>query len=554
VGGQPQLAGRALPFLRVGWRNRVGDRQRVPPDRPGPTPAARIWHAARKNPDFLALVADRVHKHTSAGGALSTAAAVARWDQIHGHIARPIFGESARWGDTMQEPPSRPQVEWINEVNRIRNVMQTGTTDGSGTTDNATILKDEMREEGYFPVLEAPVFSQDGGEVPAGFLLSMTHPGGAGTIHYTLDGTDPRLSGGALSPSAATYTSPVAINYTLVVKARVKQGANWSAVHERTFVSEGPAPLRVTEIMYHPAPPDAAEAAQGYVDNEAFEFLEFRNTGSEAINLAGAHFTSGLTFVFGERIVPPGGTVLLVKDQGAFIARYGPEIPVDGEFAGNLENGGERLHLKSAADHTLIDITYDDAWYPATDGGGYSLVPVDLGAPLSSWASAAGWRPSLEAGGSPGEDDPEPPLVTSYPLWREQHFSEAERADESLSGAEADADRDGWANLLEYVFGTDPRVPQATRAGIDGGVTRGAPRLEATAGGWRWVYARRKGEQLAGLAVVTQECGELENWQGMAGSPAVIGSDDDVEILAVDLPATSEPARFYRLSVTIQAP
>lgn len=521
---------------------------------PGPTPAARIWHAARKNPDFLALVADRLHKHTSAGGALSTAAAVARWDQIHDHIARPIYGESARWGDTMQEPPSRPQVEWINEVNRVRNVMLTGTSDGSGTTENAEILKEEMLEEGYFPALEAPAFSQDGGEVPAGFLLSMTNPGGTGSIHYTLDGTDPRLPGGALSPSATTYTAPVAIGYTLVVKARVKQGTSWSAVHERTFVSEGPAPLRVTEIMYHPAAPDAAETAQGYLDNEAFEFLEFRNNGSESINLAGAHFTSGLTFTFGERIVPPGGTVLLVKDEGAFIVRYGPEIAVDGEFTGNLDNAGERLHLKSAAGHTLIDITYDDVWHPSTDGGGHSLVPVDVGAPLSTWTSAAGWRPSYVAGGSPGEDDVEPPLVMSYPLWREEHFSEVERADEGVSGAEADADRDGWANLLEYVFGTDPRIPQSTQAGADGGVTRGAPRLEAFAGGWRWIYARRKAEQLAGLAVVAQESGALVEWQGIAGSPAVIGSDDDVEIFAVELPETTDPARFYRLSATLLPP
>jgi hypothetical protein len=41
--------------------------------------------------------------------------------------------------------------------------------------------------------------------------------------------------------------------------------------------------------------------------------------------------------------------------------------------------------------------------------------------------------------------------------WRADYFSEAELLDATISGSLADADSDGVSNLLEHVFGTDPR-------------------------------------------------------------------------------------------------
>jgi hypothetical protein len=60
-----------------------------------------------------------------------------------------------------------------------------------------------------------PVFNQDGGRIQPGFQLSMVAP--AGTVYYTLDGSDPRLPGGAVSPTAQQSGSSQTI--TLVSEA-----------------------------------------------------------------------------------------------------------------------------------------------------------------------------------------------------------------------------------------------------------------------------------------------------------------------------------------------
>jgi hypothetical protein len=524
-------------------------------------PAVKIWHAARANPNFITLIGDRLQKHLSAGGALSTSEAVARWNRINTHIEDAIYGESARWGDTMQEPPTRPTVEWQNEVNRVRNIMLTGTPSGTGTTDNATLLKNAMRVQGFFPAIEAPTFSQEGGEVAQGYQLEMVNPNTTGLIYYTLDGTDPRQSSGAVAGTAILYTGAVGIPYSLAVKARVRIGTVWSALNERSFVSEGPAPLRVTEIMYHPAAPNAEELADGFADSDEFEFLEFRNIGTQGLDLTGATFSSGLTFTFGEKTLPANGTVLLVKNAAAFVQRYGTGIAIDGVYEGSLDNSGERLRLKSGAGEMLFDITYEDAWHPGTDGVGHSLVAVNPSAPPSAFQSASGWRPSSYLHGSPGVSDPPPPPVEPPHLtldsWQLAVFSSEQLENESISGPEADADGDGLANVVEYVAGTNALVPQSSRAGlVEGSVVRGAPDLIRMAEGWRLVFSRRKNQiELEGLTVTPQSGHELgENWTALVTAPLVLGSDDEVEVMAVDIPQDESPAAFFRLSVKVNDP
>ncbi len=63
--------------------------------------------------------------------------------------------------------------------------------------------------------LGAPTFNQDGGLIAPGFELRMNAT--VGTIYYTLDGSDPRLSGGDVSPAAIEYGS--AAGTTLVSSA-----------------------------------------------------------------------------------------------------------------------------------------------------------------------------------------------------------------------------------------------------------------------------------------------------------------------------------------------
>lgn len=512
-------------------------------------PAVKIWHAARANPDFMALVADRLHKHTAPGGALSAHEAIQRWDTLNDHIRDAIVAESARWGDTMQEPPSRRDVEWQNEVTRIRNLMATGTANGSGTLDNGTILRNALRGQGYYPAIDPPLFAQNGGDIPEGYLLSIANPNGSGSIYYTLDGSDPRLSGGTISPSATLYAGPAPIGYTLAVKARVKNGNSWSALAEATFVSPARSPLRISEIMFNPPASTAGEMELGFTDDEDFEFLEFHNTGPHAIDLSGYDFANGVTFNFGAAVIPAGGFVVLARNPAAFAHRYGATFEVAGPFEGELSNTGDHLRLKNASDQNVIDFTFDDQWHPLADNGGHSLVPTDESAPPATLDTPAGWRASTHAGGSPGAADPPPDVIP--PSWRQLYFNPEELQDPLLSGPDADFDHDGLSNVLEHAFGTDPRVPDGGPLKVEDGaiVSRGAPAILAEDGDYHFIFARRKTHAEDGWQYHPQTTTTLDSWSPLVGVPAVIAEDDDFEILSLPCPVVEGEPRFFRLEV-----
>jgi hypothetical protein len=95
-----------------------------------------------------------------------------------------------------------------------------------------------------------------------------------------------------------------------------------------------------------------------------------------------------------------GAHVLAVKNQAAFDSLYGAGKPIAGVYGGNLANSGERLLLEDAQGDPIHDFEFLDAWYPTTDGGGYSLVIRDAHADKVAWGLASGWRASTFVNGS----------------------------------------------------------------------------------------------------------------------------------------------------------
>jgi len=177
----------------------------------------------RQNQDFKMLFADRVFKHMFDGGALTVAEANSRFIEITGEIDKAIVAESARWGDVQASTPygntagsstnidadSYPptlnnpiyftrEQHWVTERdNVIANYIPTL----HDQTDSRSFIR-ELRGQNLYPDIDPPQFSQPGGVVPENFPLKLTST--EGTVYYTIDGSDPRLPGGAVNPSAGT--------------------------------------------------------------------------------------------------------------------------------------------------------------------------------------------------------------------------------------------------------------------------------------------------------------------------------------------------------------
>src|SRR4029078_12729122 len=113
-----------------------------------------------------------------------------------------------------------------------------------------------------------------------------------GTIYYTLDGSDPRLTGGGISPAALVYSSPLFLNRSILLKARWLNGSTWSGLLDTSFyVIQTFTDLLLTEVMYNPP------GATNYTSDD-FEFIELKSVASTNLELSGLSFTNGITYTF----------------------------------------------------------------------------------------------------------------------------------------------------------------------------------------------------------------------------------------------------------------
>lgn len=203
-----------------------------------------------------------------------------------------------------------------------------------------------------------------------------------------------------ITPTAVRYTGPFTLDASARIKTRALVGSTWSALNEMVF-AVGPVAesLRISELMYHPA--NTGDANDGDT-----EYIELTNIGAQAINLNLVRFADGVEFTFPSFELAPAGYCLVVKDIRAFEHKYGPGLPLAGQYAGSLNNAGEQLELVDAAGAGVCQFRYDDGWFGKTDGGGFSLTVKDPAATDPSRLSDASvWRPSTKAGGTPGAAD-----------------------------------------------------------------------------------------------------------------------------------------------------
>ena len=385
-------------------------------------------------------------------------------------IDKAIIAESARWGDAQRPTSPYTKNDWERAVEGI---VRWVTSRARGAGRRSEVL-DQLRAVKWYPAVgtDAPTFSQDGGQVDAGFLLTVDASNG--TIYYTTDGSDPRESGGAPSPLASSLETGGAVPISTGgwVKARVLVNDEWSPLTSARFFVEPLADLdslHVSELHYNPGIPSAAEVAAGFDDKDRFEFIELVNVSDHTIDLTGARLERttvdgnqrGVDFDFstgGVAKLTPGERVLVVNDLAAFQLRYGLGLPIAGQWLGGLSNNSETVTLSAAG--ATLSFTYFDDWYGTTDGQGYSLEVGNEGyADPTVLSTSAGWRASFESGGSPGRPSILPGDSNHDGRFDSADLSAALQAGEYEDGVaknstfeEGDWDGDGDFTTLDIIY------------------------------------------------------------------------------------------------------
>ena len=310
-----------------------------------------------------------------------------------------------------------------------------------------------------------------------------------GQIYFTIDGTDPRASGGSISGTA--YTGPISISQTTTVTARVLSSGEWSGPVSRIAVVGTPASaenLVVSKIMYHPS-----DFMDPFEDDD-FEYLELMNISDSTIQIDGVTISGGIDFNL-EGEMAPGERVVIARDETALGLRYGSSFRVIGSWGSKkLDNRTEEIILTAADSSIIRSFSYEDRlpWPTAPDGNGPALV---LFAPATNpdHGDAFNWRPG--AGDIPGASDTIP-------------FSGSSESD-----------------LLDYALtGTRPRIASFPSLTVTRSTTSDA-------------------------AVVIEQSPDLLSWSPT--SKLALSSrtgESDLETLVFDLPSTP---MFYRVKAIL---
>jgi hypothetical protein len=160
-----------------------------------------ILHARlMQHPEYRMRFVDLAHQHLYGDGALTPEKARARVQSRMNEIDLAIIGESARWGRGRTR-----DATWLPAANAVLTYLD----------QRRDIIVGHFRTHGWLPHLDAPRFSR----VDETVRISAEAP-----FYYMTDGSDPRLPGGAVDPSAVlvSHEGEIAEPVTLV-----SRGATW---------------------------------------------------------------------------------------------------------------------------------------------------------------------------------------------------------------------------------------------------------------------------------------------------------------------------------------
>lgn len=164
----------------------------------------RLHQKLMEHPDYRMRWIDAVQRELiDEGGALSLSNSLARWNQRQEELDYAIQLEAARWGH------GKTKQTWLTECDYVKN---------SFIALSADYLLPQLRNRGWFPEINAPVFTD---LVQTEDQIDVTVIG-EGELYYTIDGSDPRLPSGELNPFAIRM-----IPDALAQEVLISRGSEW---------------------------------------------------------------------------------------------------------------------------------------------------------------------------------------------------------------------------------------------------------------------------------------------------------------------------------------
>ena len=305
--------------------------------------------------------------------------------------------------------------------------------------------------------------------------------------------------------------------------------------------------LRVSEILYAPSAPTAAELTSiATLNGSEFEYVELTNIGPSPLDISGAQFVEGISFTFPDAtILDPGQHILVVANQAAFNLRHPDGLNIAGEYTGKLDNDGEQLQILDALGENILEFSYNDAWHDPTDDDGYSLVLLDPATtPVTDYDRPANWGVSLTEGGDPGTASTGTSMT--FASWKYQHFTEEEVSNPLITGDSLDLDSDTLNTVLEYGFGRRPRSHDS------GGSYRASIVTDHGTDYLAMTFRRQK--SALDLTYLVEVSSDISNWSPIStvvGIPVDNGDGTETVTIRDNAEARSDTPRFGRITVTV---
>lgn len=314
-------------FHFFSWDNEHGMKGSVNEDRTRPhsrdaDSPTKFHHPLTDNAEYRLLFADHLHRAIVAEtGVLHVDLEHPEWDPAHPErnqpaalwmqvtqdIERALIAESARWGDYRRAAPYTVHKDFANLRDRLLR---------DWFPRRSAILLEQFRQRGLYPEIPAPVLNRQGGNVAEGFRAFLTAQT-SGILYYTLDGSDPRLPGGDVAPTAHTFDGGIS-KLPLLSGAAADRPSIWSYLDS----GEDPAGSNWTAPVFDAGGWKTGIPKFGYGERDEATLIDY---GGDPFN---KHVT---TYFRTEFPVPDTGRVRalagsILHDDGAIVYLNGAEV------------------------------------------------------------------------------------------------------------------------------------------------------------------------------------------------------------------------------------